>query len=568
MTSKVRVTPTVSVRPLDRAPAGTPMSVSLRSTRDLTTGNWRTFRPQYVTRPSPCNLDCPAGTDVRAFLALSADGDAVAAWRTIREHNPLPGVCGRVCYHPCEKACNRAALDEPVAVHAIERTIADEALGRGATDLPVAGAHLTPVAVVGAGPAGLSAAFHLTRRGYEVTVFDAMPEPGGMLRYGIPAYRLPRAVLDAEIDLLRTMGVRFIGKVRFGENLGGTELADYAASFVAIGAQRSRSAQAPGEDLAGVRSGVDFLREVNMHGGAPTAGPAVVIGGGNTALDTARVLLRLGAEPTIVYRRSREDMPAHPDEIAQAEAEGIAFAFYAAPKAFVGENGRLVRVEFQRMRPGAPDASGRPRPEPVPGSTFAIETGQAYTAIGEEVETELLTGVIDATRGRLSADRFGRTAHRAIFAGGDAATGAGTVVEAIGSGRRAADTIDGYLNGRDPVEEGQAERVGTSDVNLYYFGPAARIRPKMLDRGRAVATFTEVVGDLSWQDAVAEARRCMTCGSCTTCDTCLIFCPDVAVSRDPATGAYQIDLAHCKGCGICVEECPRGAVVLTAEEQR
>ena len=235
-----RPTLSVSIRALERAPAGTPMSVSLRSTRELATGNWRTFRPTYMTRPSPCNLDCPAGTDVRAFLSLAADGDAVAAWRTIREHNPLPGVCGRVCYHPCEHACNRLALDEPIAVHAVERAIANRALADGAVAPPVAGAHQTPIAVVGAGPAGLSAAHHLARRGYAVSVFDEMPEPGGMLRYGIPAYRLPRLVLDTEIGLLRAMGVRFVGGTRFGRDLGGAEMADFAATFVAIGAQHSK----------------------------------------------------------------------------------------------------------------------------------------------------------------------------------------------------------------------------------------------------------------------------------------------------------------------------------------
>jgi len=557
-----------SIRPLHRAPAGTPMSVSLKSTRDLTTGNWRTFRPTYVTRPSPCNLDCPAGTDVRGFLTRAASGDVMGAWRLIREHNPLPGICGRVCYHPCELACNRLEVDEPIAVHAIERAIADEARAMGATVEPTANAHRTPVAIVGAGPAGLSAAHHLARRGYAVTIFDAMPEPGGMLRYGIPAYRLPRNVLDWEIELLRGMGVRFTCGVRFGSDET-PDLAPFAATFVAIGAQRSRSASVPGDDAAGIRSGVEFLREVNSGGGEPTSGRAVVIGGGNTALDTARVLLRQGAMPTIVYRRSREDMPAHPDEIAQAEAEGIAFVFYAAPMKFVaGADGQLVAMEVQRMRPGAPDASGRPRPEPIPGDTFRIETTQAFTAIGEEVETELLASVVESAGGRLAADRWGRTGKPAVFAGGDAATGAGTVVAAIGSGRRAAEAIDAHLNGRDVVEAGQADRVGPDDVNVFYFGRSPRARPEMLQSNRAVTGFSEVVGDLSWQQAVDEAQRCMTCGSCTVCDTCLVFCPDSAIERNPTTGLYDIDLKHCKGCGICVEECPRGAIQLTAEEQR
>ena len=581
----------VSIKGLDQCPPGTPMSVSRYSTRDLATGNWRTFRPVYATRPSPCNLDCPAGTDVRAFLSFAADGDAEGAWRTIRAHNPLPGVCGRVCYHPCERQCNRLALDEPVAIHAVERAIAEEARRRR-FDLAFAeGSEHTPAAVVGAGPAGLSAAHHLARRGYQVTVFDAMPEPGGMLRYGIPAYRLPRHVLDAEIDLLRAMGVRLVGDARFGANRPFDELSGYAAVFVAIGAQRSRRAGVTGEELHGVRSGVEFLRDINLGALTPMDGQAVIVGGGNTALDAARVAVRLGARATIVYRRAREDMPAHPDEIGQAEAEGIGIMFYAAPVRFISANGRVQRVECQRMRPGPPDASGRPRPEPIPGSTFELPADHVFTAIGEEVEIELLAGFLDAERGRLCADRFGRTGRPAIFAGGDAATGAGTVVDAIGSGRVAADAIDGWLHGQDPVEQaspspgsgqapstgstgspqagsGQAVRVGPSELNLFYFGRLARTRPQLAVPARAVTDFSEVVRDLSWDQASAEALRCFTCGSCTACDNCLIFCPDVAIVRDPSTGFYAIDLAHCKGCGICAAECPRGAVTLNPEELR
>jgi NADPH-dependent glutamate synthase beta subunit-like oxidoreductase len=557
----------VSIRALDKSPSGTPMSVSLRSTRDVVTGSWRTFRPTYATRPSPCNLDCPAGTDVRAFLSFAADGDAERAWRTIRAHNPLPGVCGRVCYHPCERQCNRLELDKPVAVHAVERAIAEEALARR-FELAFGGvSQQAPVAVVGSGPAGLSAAHHLARRGYAVTVFDAMPEPGGMLRYGIPSYRLPRPALDGEIDLLRAMGVTFVGNSRFGANRTFDELDRFAATFVAIGAHRSKRAGVPGEHLDGVRSGVEFLREINAGTLAPMHGNTIVIGGGNTALDAARVAVRLGSRAMIVYRRSRQDMPAHPDEIAQAEAEGIEIVFYAAPIEFSSGNGRVSQVRFQRMRPGAPDASGRPRPEPIPGSTFDTPADYVFTAIGEDVETDLLGGFLEPERGRLRTDSFGRTGRPAVFAGGDAATGAGTVVEAIGSGRVAAETIDGFLHGQDPVAATGATRVGPAELNLFYFGRADRARPGMLVPERAVSDFSEVVADLTWEQAVAEAGRCFTCGSCTQCDNCLVFCPDAAIRRNPATGGYEIDMAHCKGCGICAAECPRGAVVFSPEDR-
>ena len=561
----------VSIRRPDDVPDGVPMSVSLRSTRELPTGAWRTFRPTYVTRESPCNLDCPAGTDVRAFLSHVADGDPAAAWRTILSKNPLPGICGRVCYHPCESACNRAALDERVAIHAIERAVADQAARTSvARDLvaetPRAnGAH---VAVVGAGPAGLTCAYHLARRGVRTTVFDAGEEPGGMLRYGIPAYRLPRGVLDAEVGLLRDLGVKFEARAALGGSLKWDALLSYDAVFLAVGAQRSRPAKVEGEDFAGVDPAIDFLRGVNRGQPVTIDGRVVVIGGGNTAIDAARVALRLGAAPTVVYRRTREDMPAHPDEVAQAEAEGVEFVFHATPIRFHGRGGKLSAVEFQRTRPGPPDASGRRSPEPIPGDVFALAAGHALLALGEELEREVFEGVLEVAKGRLRADRFGRTGDLPLFAGGDAATGAGTVVEAIASGRRAAEAIDAQMHGREPAEgAASGVRVERDGLNLFYFPAGAYILSQPHLKGApADHGFDEVVGASSWAEAVAEARRCFTCGLCTSCSNCVVFCPDGAVRR--GGGGYTIDLDYCKGCGVCVTECPRGAMALVPEEVR
>jgi NADPH-dependent glutamate synthase beta subunit-like oxidoreductase len=293
-------------------------------------------------------------------------------------------------------------------------------------------------------------------------------------------------------------------------------------------------------------------------------GKVIVIGGGNTALDAARAALRLGGEPTIVYRRAREDMPAHPDEIAQAEAEGIPLVLHAAPVAFLARNGRLHEVEFQRMRPGARDASGRSRPEPIPGATFRLPAELALTAIGEEIERDAVSQLLDARASRLAADRWGRTARRALFAGGDAATGAGTVVEAIASGRRAAEAIAAFFDGREPRDAEGAERVGVDRLNFFYFRPSSRPAQPRVDRAIARTSFAEVIGGLSWAAAQGEARRCATCGLCTECDTCLTFCPDAAISRG-SSGGYEIDYAHCKGCGLCTAECPRGALILQPE---
>lgn len=558
----------IPIKPLADDLADLPGAVSFHSTRELATGNWRTYRPEYVTRPSPCNLDCPAGTDVRAFLSLAAAGDVEGAWRMIRRANPLPGVCGRVCYHPCESHCNRAEYDERVAVHAVERAIAAEARRLRLDPEPTEVDQSRRVGIVGAGPAGLSCAYHLARRGYGVTVFDEALEPGGMLRYGIPAYRLPRAALEAEIGLLRRMGITFVNGVKIGKTNGAPDLGAYAAVFLATGAQRSKAAKVPGENVRGVMSGLDMLRQVNGGVGMPFIGKAVVIGGGNTAVDAARVALRLGAEATIVYRRSREDMPAHPDEIAQAEAEGVTFTFYAAPIRFNEKYGRVAEIECQRMRPGAPDGSGRPRPEPIPGDTFTIPADHVLTAIGEEVEVEALHAFAAASEGRIRADRWGHTNRRAVFAGGDAATGAGTVVEAIGSGRRAAEAMDAHLRGRALPEDTVAERVGPDDLNLFYFRHSPRAVLRARDTRQATQSFDEVVRGLAWHQAMAEAQRCFTCGSCTSCDNCYVFCPDVAVTRDADRRTYRVDFDHCKGCGICAAECPRGAIALVPEEPR
>ena len=523
---------------------------------------WRTGRPQLIRRESPCGLDCPAGTDVRRFLALAAAGDVKGAWHAIRDHNPLPGVCGRVCYHPCESTCLRARLDAAVAIHDVERAVAEEARARRLR--PRAAPIVLPprlVAVVGSGPAGLSAAYQLARRGCGVTVFDAMPRPGGMLRYGIPAYRLPRQVLDAEIALLHQMGVHFVCRTRIGAEI--TALGSFDAVFIGIGRWRPTPGSLPGESLPGVRPALAFLRDVNSGDEGPVAGPIVVVGGGDTAVDAARAARRLGGDPTLVYRRAQEDMPSHPDEVARARAEGVRFVFQAAPVRFVERSGRLAEIEFQRMRPAAADASGRRRPEPVAGATFRLPAALALTAIGEELERESVASLLDATAARIKADGWGRTPIPAIFAGGDATTGAGTVVEAIGSGRRAAEAILAHFRGEEPAKGHRGERLAAEGPNFDYFPSVPRHSPPTTGpAGGTAHAFDEVVHGLDWISAQAEAKRCFRCGECTQCDRCVEVCPNRAFTRDAASGGYAVDVEKCQACGTCAASCPTGALIL------
>jgi NADPH-dependent glutamate synthase beta subunit-like oxidoreductase len=560
----------VSITLPDEVPDGAPMAVPVRSSRERPAVSWRAFRPRYVTSASPCNLDCPAGTDVRRFLALAASGDAAGAWRAILEHNPLPAVCGRVCYHPCEAACNRAGLDDKVAVHVIERAIAAEAARLGVlaeiadTAAAPAGAR---VAIVGSGPAGLSCAYHLVRSGHRPVIFESASEPGGMLRYGIPAYRLPHDVLAAEIGLLTRLGVEIRTSQAAGAAVSWSELGEYDAVFLGVGNQRPKSAGIPGETLDGVRPAIEFLRDVNAGRHVSVSGRVVVIGGGTTAIDAARVALRKGAKVTIIYRRSRQDMTAHPDEIAHAEAEGVQFAYQASPLRLQGWRGVLTSVHCQRTRPGVPEESGRRAPDAVQGDTFTLSCNDAFIATGEELETEAFEAVVDIVQGRMRADRWGRTAKAAIFAGGEAATGAGTVADAIGSGRRAAVAMHAMFSGVEVAAADPGARVAPGDLNLFYFGQVPRVHVPMLHKSYATAGFREVAGPLAWSEAVIEAGRCLSCGLCTECGNCEVFCPDAAVSHRP-DGGYAIDESRCKGCGICVAECPRGAMSHIPEEAR
>jgi len=560
-----------------------PLPVSLGSTLNNKTGTWRYIRPFYEDRTPPCSYACPAGNDVVHYIGALRDGDPEAAWRILVAENPLPGVCGRVCPHPCERECNRREFGGAIAIHALERFLADEAAAHGWTIGAGPARRPERIAIVGSGPAGLSCAYHLARLGYEPTVYEAESQPGGLLRYGIPAYRLPKDVLDREIAAIERLGVRFALNRRLGDNLAWPELAAADAVFLATGQGASRPLQVPGEGAAGVIAGLDFLRRVatGKSLGTVAGSKAIVIGGGNTAIDAARTALRLGASVTVVYRRTEAEMPAIAGEVAEARAEGVAFRFLAAPAQVLAEGGQVRSVRFQEMRLGAPDASGRARPEPVPGHEFVLPADWVIVAAGQELDPAPLQGAgIPVEHGRIRAGEAAETGVARVFAGGDAATGEGTVAQAIGSGKRAALAIDHYLRTGSTeglvLPQGRAAHatprnaaeavVRPADLNADYITPEPAPELEAWAPPQMVGNFAEVNAGLAGQAAAREAARCISCGTCISCDTCLIFCPDVAIAHAEG-GRYAIAYDYCKGCGICATECPRSALHMEEEGQ-
>ena len=603
--------------PLDLVHGVPPMPVSTTSTRVNRTGSWKYIRPVYRDKVAPCNQGCPVGIDIEGYMNLLRESRFEEARDLLLRENPMPAVTGRVCHHPCEAACNRRRFDTAVAIHAVERAMGDWALEHPVADGTIA-RRRESVGVVGAGPAGLACAYHLARLGFPVTVYEAEPEPGGMLRYGIPAYRLPRAVLAGEIQRIRSLGVEIRCGVRLGKGLPWSELDRHDAVFLATGAHRSRPLGLEGDHVPGVVPGLAFLRAVN-GGVRPRLGRrVVVVGGGNTAVDCARTALRLGAEVTVLYRRTREEMPALADEVDEALGEGVRFRFLAAPAALrmaehaddepaieaieamfdaPGErHPRLAGLECVPMRLGEPDASGRRRPVPADGERFVIPADSVLIAIGEEADPGDAPFGLAADDGIVRVDAFNATSHATVFAGGDLASRSRTVADALGAGKRAAIGIDRFFRSRAGGANGRPDekalRIGASgilsitrwrgddpvartgeinevvrweEMNPAHFGHRPRHDDHHLAPERARRSFGESNLGLSRIQAMADARRCLNCGVCNACELCLIFCPDLAISRRADAPGFVIDYDHCKGCGVCAAECPRGAITMTRE---
>lgn len=531
------------------------------------TGSWRTERPVYRDLLPPCNDACPAGENIQAWLYEAEEGGEgyERAWRKLMDDNAFPAIMGRVCYHPCETACNRTQLDSAVGINAVERFLGDEAIAQGWTVTADAAASGKRVLVVGAGPSGLSAAYHLARLGHDVTVRDSEEEAGGMMRWGIPRYRLPREILDAEVDRIVSLGVTLELGVKVTDVLGAMRDEGFDAVFLAVGAHIGKRAYVPAGEAARILDAVTVLHSMEGEEKPLLGRRVAVYGGGNTAMDVARTAKRLGAtDSVVVYRRTRDRMPAHDFEVEEAEEEGVRMKWLSTVKR---ADAGVLTIERMEL-----DETGFPQPT---GEVEELEADSLVLALGQESDLALLEGVpgIEVDDGVVRVGPNLMTGHPGIFAGGDMVPAERTVTVAVGHGKKAARHIDAWLRLRDGgyaarPKHGLAEFDG---LNTWYYTDAPRSVQPTLELARRRSTFEEVVGGLDETTALFEARRCLSCGNCFDCDNCFGVCPDNSVlklegrDREVAGRAYAFDYDFCKGCGICVAECPCGAIEMVPE---
>jgi NADPH-dependent glutamate synthase beta subunit-like oxidoreductase len=530
-------------------------------TREKGTGAERVQRPVYVDLLPPCNSACPAGEDIQTWLAFAQAGRWKEAWEALVTDNPLPAVHGRVCYHPCESSCNRKELDGAVSIHAIERFLGDMALRSGWRVPLTSAASGKRVLIVGAGPSGLSAAYHLRRLGHDVEIHDAGPLPGGMLHFGIPAYRLPRADLMAEINRIEELGVRIVLNHKVEDVLAEKNAGRFDAVFIAIGAHLAKHVDIPARDAVKVYDAVSLLHDVGT-GARPVLGRRVVIyGGGNTAMDAARTAKRLGAtEALIVYRRDRAHMPAHPFEADEALTEGVKIQWLRTIKEIDGGD---LTVEVMQL-----DADGRPQPT---GKFEKLSADAVVLALGQDAESGFLHKIPEIAfqpDGTVIVGPNMMTGRAGIFAGGDMVPSERTVTIAVGHGKKAARHIDAWLRATVYASAPKHDVVTFDMLKLPMFTDVLPNVARELQVAERTAGFEEVVAGLTAGEAVREAMRCLSCGNCYECDNCLAACPEDAIVKLGLDRGYDVDFERCTGCAICVDQCPCHAMEMIGEPVR
>ncbi len=541
----------------------TPPPTEKEGQRLFPTGNFRFFRPVYKDKTPPCNNACPTGEQIQKYLDYVKHERFLDGYLTILEDNPMPSVTGRVCYHPCETACNRAEHDEPIGIRSVERYLGDYGLALAEDPITPTLPSLngTTVAIVGSGPAGLACAYHLRRRGYASVIFEALAKPGGMLRAGIPHWHLPEEILDAEIGkLLALGGIEIRCGVRAGEDISWDELRGYPAAFLALGQDVGKRLPLEGIESRGVMGALEFLREAGLRRPVKVGRDVLVLGGGNTASDAARSAIRLGGgKATIVSLENEEELLIVPEDLAQAREEGVGFAPSTSLVRVLSEDGHVTGAVLCDARLGK-DASGNVAPELVPGTEREVACDTIMIAIGQVQRLDWLPERL-SDHGVITADQHGRVDGN-IFVGGDVMRGPSMVVDALGDGKRAARDIDRQLTAQALGPEPEVEVMPYAGLNSAYFRHAPRIEAPLTPaaerrRGQQV----EVTLAYNREQAVAESDRCMSCGVCNGCDNCYIVCPDVSVMRDAReNGHYSIRTTYCKGCLVCVQECPTGCL--------
>ncbi len=535
-----------------------PFAITLKPGTSLAnlTGTWRTERPVYLDRLPPCNNACPAGENIQGWLYHAESGDYEQAWRVLVQDNPFPAVMGRVCYHPCESACNRGQLDSSVGINSVERFLGDEAIKRGWKFSVPAHSSGKSVLIVGAGPSGLSAAYHLACMGHSVEIQEAGPIAGGMMRFGIPKYRLPRDVLDAEVKRVLDLGVQ----LKLNSKVTNIEqcMKGFDATFLAVGAHIAKRAFIPAGDAAHIVDAVSVLRSMEGEDKPMLGRRVVVYGGGNTAIDVARTAKRLGAtDAIIVYRRTREKMPAHDLEVEEALQEGVMIKWLSTIKH--AEGGSLT-VEKMVL-----DDKGMPQPT---GEFETMEADSLVLALGQDVDLSLLDGVpnLEIKNGTVIVSGNMMTGFSGLFAGGDMVPSERTATVAVGHGKKAARHIDAFLRDATYEPAPKHELADLSRLNTWYYSDADKTVRPMLDIIRRQSSFDEVQGGLNEINALFEARRCLSCGNCFECDNCYGVCPDNAVIKLGLGKRFEFNYDYCKGCGLCVAECPCGAIKMVPEE--